>query len=160
MDEKIVVPLDGSKIGEAALPYVEELVSKLSPEVNVEITLLQVVPKTPAQIDSGEAGVPVIDYSDKEIEVHRNKAIEYLNRVGESLRSTRATVISRVEVGNAPEEITRVADEINANIIAISTHGRSGLSRWAFGSVTDKVLKLEGRIPITMVKAPKEAMRA
>ena len=159
MDEKIVVPLDGSKIGEASLPYVEELVSKLSPEVNVEITLLQVLQQASTQIVGGDAYLPAIAFTEKEIGVNRNKAIEYLNRVGESLRSTRVTVIARVEFGNAPEEITRVAEEINANMIAMSTHGRSGLSRWAFGSVTDKVLKLEGRIPITMVKAPKEAMR-
>ena len=38
MDEKIIVPLDGSQVGEAALPYVEDMVSKMSPEVNVEIT--------------------------------------------------------------------------------------------------------------------------
>ena len=37
MDEKILVPLDGSKVGESALPYVENLVSKLSPEVKVEV---------------------------------------------------------------------------------------------------------------------------
>ncbi len=43
MGEKILIPLDGSEIGEAALPYVVELMSKLSPRVKVELTLLQVV---------------------------------------------------------------------------------------------------------------------
>ena len=46
------------------------------------------------------------------------------------------------------------------DLIAMSTHGRSGLSRWAFGSVTDKVLRRGGTVPIVMVKAPKEAEKA
>jgi len=43
MHERILVPLDGSKVAESALRYIEDLVSKLSPEVKVEITLLQVL---------------------------------------------------------------------------------------------------------------------
>ena len=155
MEEKVLVPLDGSKVGEAALPYVEDLVSKLSPEVKVEITLLQVLPETPAPIVGGEAYVTPIDFTGKQIEEKKNQAIEYLNKAGESLSSKGATVTARVEVGNAPQEIVKVAEEINASLIAMSTHGRSGFSRWAFGSVTDRVLRMEGRIPIIMVRAPK-----
>ena len=59
MDEKIVVPLDGSKIGEAALPYVENLLSKLSPEVKVEVVLLQVLSASPHAVTAGEAAVQV-----------------------------------------------------------------------------------------------------
>ncbi|MFC1962275.1 universal stress protein [Chloroflexota bacterium] len=155
MDEKIVVPLDGSKVGEAALPYVEDLVSKLSPEVKVEISLLQVLQRAPARIVGGESYIPPTDFSEKQMEETRKQAIEYLNKAGESLRSKRATVTARTAVGNTPEEIVKVAEEINANFIAMSTHGRSGFSRWAFGSVTDKVLRMEGRIPIIMVRGPK-----
>jgi nucleotide-binding universal stress UspA family protein len=57
-------------------------------------------------------------------------------------------------VGQAAEEIIKAADEIQANIIAMSSHGRSGLSRWAFGSVTDRVLR-GGSQPVLVVKAPK-----
>ena len=53
------------------------------------------------------------------------------------------------------DKIVKVAEAANANLIAMSTHGRTGLSRWAFGSITDKVLRREGRIPIVMVKASK-----
>ena len=155
MEEKVLVPLDGSKVGEAALPYVEDLVSKLSPEVKVEITLFQVLQKIPARAYGGESYVPLPDYTEKQMEENKNKAIEYLNEVGESLRSKGATVIARVAVGSSPEEIVKAAEEINADLVAMSTHGRTGLSRWAFGSVTDRVLRMEGRIPITMVRAPK-----
>jgi nucleotide-binding universal stress UspA family protein len=63
--------------------------------------------------------------------------------------------IAKVATGDASAEIVKAAEEINANVIAMSTHGRSGLSRWAFGSVTNKVLRRKGKISIAMVRAPK-----
>lgn len=154
MYQKIVVPLDGSKTGEAALPYVEDMVSKLSPEVKVEITLLQVLSPVRPPSASGEA-VADIAYTEKQTEETKKEAIDYLNKTGEALRSKGATVMAKVAIGDASEEIVKAAEEINANVIAMSTHGRSGLSRWAFGSVTDKVLRREGKIPIVMARAPK-----
>ncbi len=62
-------------------------------------------------------------------------------------------------VGRAADEIIKAADEIDADLIAMSTHGRSGLSRWAFGSVTDRVLRA-GSMPILMVRAKKEPGKA
>ena len=154
MYQKILIPLDGSKIGEAALPYVEDMVSKLSPEVKVEITLLQVLsPVHPAA--AGGQAVADFAYTEKQTEENRKAAIDYLNKTGEALRSKGATVMAKVAIGDASQEIVKVAEEINANVIAMSTHGRSGLSRWAFGSVTDKVLRREGRIPVAMIRAPR-----
>ena len=154
MDEKIVVPLDGSKIGEAALPYVEDLVSKLSPQVKVEVVLLQVLGRLTHPIAAGVAAHEV-PYTEEEMEQHEKKAMDYLNEVGEAIKSKGAMVTAKVLVGSTSEEIVRIAEEINANLIAMSTHGRSGFSRWAFGSVTDQVLRREGKIPITMVRAPR-----
>ena len=154
MDEKIVVPLDGSKVGEAALPYVEDIVLKLSPEVKTEVVLLQVI--SPANIPtvSGYASVPT-PHGEDQLKETEKKSMEYLNQTGEALRNKGVTVTAKVAVGDASEQIVKVAEEINANLIAMSTHGRSGFSRWAFGSVTDKVLRREGRIPIAMKRAPR-----
>ncbi|MFC2002057.1 universal stress protein [Chloroflexota bacterium] len=154
MYEKILVPLDGSKVGETALPYVEDLVSKLSPDAKVEVTLLRVIPPITQKNVGGETSAVIPDLG-KVMEERKDSAMDYLNKTGESLRSKGVAVTSRVEVGNPPEGIVKVAEEIDVNFIAMSTHGRSGLSRWAFGSVTDRVLRMEGRIPIIMVKAPK-----
>jgi nucleotide-binding universal stress UspA family protein len=154
MDHKIVIPLDGSKVGEAALPYIEDIISKLSPEVKTEVVLLQVI--APASISTVSGRTPGdIAYTEKQLEQTENKGMEYLNQIGETLRSKGVTVITKVVVGDASEQIVKVAEEIDANLIAMSTHGRSGFSRWAFGSVTDKVLRREGRIPIAMVRAPR-----
>ena len=59
MQERMLVPLDGSKIGEAALPVIEELLTKLSPEVKVEVTLLGVVTSLTHWVVVGEASAPV-----------------------------------------------------------------------------------------------------
>ena len=155
MAEKILIPLDGSKIGEAALPYVEELMSKLSPRVKVELILLQVVSfRTPYAV-AGEVATPIF-YTEKEMEQIQQEARDYLNKVGEGIRSEKVSVEIRVGVGNAAEEIIKVADEIDVDLIAMSTHGRSGISRWAFGSVTDHVLR-GGHKPVLVVRAPKKA---
>ena len=77
-------------------------------------------------------------------------------RGGPGLKNKGATVKFKVGIGNAADEIIEAADEINASWIAMSTHGRSGIRRWAFGSVTDKVLRGANK-PMLVVRAPKEA---
>lgn len=157
MYERILVPLDGSKVGEAALPHVEELVTKMLPETNVEVTLLQVVSSLSHYIVAGEASAQV-PYTEQEVEQIKKRSADYLDQAGESLRTSGATVRVRVSVGRAAEEIIKTADAIKVDLIAMSTHGRSGISRWAFGSVTDRVLR-SGDRPILMVRAPRETAR-
>ena len=150
MYERILVPLDGSKVGEAALPYVEELVSKLTVGLEVEVTLFQVISSLTHYVTAGEAGVR-IPYTEEEIKQIKSRAMDYLDKAGEGLRSKGAVVRCKVGVGKAAEEIIKAADETHADLIAMSTHGRSGFSRWAFGSVTDRILR-SGDKPILMVR--------
>lgn len=152
MYEKILVPLDGSEVGEAALPLVEELVSKLSPALKAEVTLLRVVSSLGHYVVAGEASARV-PYTEKELGLIKKRAGDYLKKAAEGLRSRGAIVKTMVATGNAADEISKAADEIGADLVAMSTHGRSGLSRWAFGSVTDKVLR-GGNLPVLMVRAP------
>ena len=151
MYERILVPLDGSKVGETALPYVEGLVSRLSPEPKVEVTLFQTVSSLTQWIVAGEVSTR-IPYTEKEMKQIKKRAMDYLDRAGEGLRSKGAIVKAKVSTGDPAEEIIKAADEINADLVTMSTHGRSGLSRWAFGSVTDRVLR-GGNRPILMVRA-------
>jgi nucleotide-binding universal stress UspA family protein len=88
----------------------------------------------------------------------KKKVMDYLKKTGENLKSKGATVKIKVRTGSPADEIIEVADEINANLIAMSTHGRSGISRWAFGSVTDRALR-GGTKPMLLVRAPKEAQK-
>jgi len=153
MYERILVPLDGSKVGEAALPYVEELVAKLALDTKVEVTLLQVISSLAHYIVAGEASAP-IPYTEREIEQIKKKATDYLDKAGEGLRSKGVIVKTEVATGKAAEQIIKVTEEIKADLVAMSTHGRSGLSRWAFGSVTDKLLHA-GNVPVLVVRAPR-----
>ena len=154
MHERILVPLDGSTVGEAALPYVKNLLSKLSPEIKIEVTLLQVLPTLVQAVVAGEE-IAAIPYTEEEIKQAKERAIGYLNRAGKVLKGGGVTLKARVVIGDAVDEIIKAAEETSADLIAMSTHGRSGLRRLAFGSVTDKVLRWGGKIPILVVKAPK-----
>ena len=151
MFERILIPLDGSKLGEAALPVIEGLISRLSPETKVEVTLFRAVPPT-HWIAAGEIGAPV-RYSEEELQIIKRTVTDYLDKAGEGLRGRGAIVKTMVAAGNPAEEIIKATDEIKADMVAMSTHGRSGISRWAFGSVTAKVLR-GANVPVLTVRAP------
>ncbi len=122
---KALVPLDGSKEGEAVIPYIEELASRLK----AEVLLLQVGPL-------------------------KANTEDYLEKVGGGLKGKGITTRFEVRVGDAAGEIIKLADEINADVVAMSTHGRSGISRWALGSVAERVLNA-GNTPLLLVRAPR-----
>jgi len=157
--QKILIPLDGSKVGEAAIPVIEELVSKLRPELKVEVFLIGVITTTTYWVIAGEASAPV-QYTEKEMELIKTRVSNYLEKTGESIKAKGATVTTLVRVGNAPTEIIKASTEVSADFIAMSTHGRSGLSRLAFGSVTDKVLRQARELPVLMVRAPAGTVNA
>ncbi len=157
MAAKILIPLDGSEIGEAALPYIEGLMSKLSPRVKLEFILFRVVPLLTHYIATGEA-MASVTYTGKEMAQIQRQARSYLNKVGKGIRSEKVSVEIRMVIGSAAEEIIKAADEFDVDLIVMSTHGRHGISRWAFGSVTDKVLR-GGHKPVLVVRAPKKAAK-
>jgi nucleotide-binding universal stress UspA family protein len=157
MSERILIPLDCSKTGEAALRYVEGLVSRLAPAAKVEVTLFHAITTLThgVVVPVGEMGSVTKPYTDSELEQKKVEVTEYLKEVGEGLTSQGATVTSKVTVGKASaEEIIKAEEEVNADLVAMSTHGRHGLTRWAFGSVTEKVLR-GGKVPVLMVRAEK-----
>jgi len=155
MNENILVPLDGSQVGESALRHVEDFIAKLSPKIKVEVTLLHVLRSiSPPFVDGGFEIASVVHSESVMAAVEKN-AMDYLGSAGERLRDVRVTVTTKITMGDAADEIARIANEIDANIIAMSTHGRSGVSRWAFGSVTDRVLRSKNTKPVLLVRAPK-----
>jgi len=146
--KKALVPLDGSKESEAVLPYIEELASRLKSEV---VLLHAVVPITSAYSMPFEpAAVPL---PQEDLSLLKVKAQEYLSEMAVMLNGKGIKTSSRVVFGPAADEIIGVADEINADLVAMSTHGRSGISRWAIGSVADKILRA-GNTPVMLVREP------
>jgi nucleotide-binding universal stress UspA family protein len=152
MFERVLVPLDGSKVGEAALPVIEQLVNKLAPGTKVEVTLIGVITLLRHWVVVGEASAPV-SYTEEELKIIKERVSDYLVKVGESMKKRGVSINTIVSSGNAADEILKAAEEVKADLIAMSTHGRSGLRRLAFGSITDKVLH-GSHVPVLMVRAP------
>jgi len=152
MFERVIVPLDGSKVGEAALPVIKQLVAKCSPQTTVELTLLGVITLLRHWVVVGEASAPV-SYTEEELKLIQERVTDYLTKTGDSLKTKGVVIKTMVSSGNAAEEILKAVGETRADLIAMSTHGRSGLRRLAFGSITDKVLR-GASVPVLMVRAP------
>jgi len=143
-----LVPLDGSKESEAVIPYIEKLASKL----NTEVFLFHVVARVYHVYAAGEASAQ-IPYTDEEMESLKASAQDYVKKVAGELKDRGITAASDVRVGAAAEEIIRFAEEISADVVAMSTHGQSGIGRWVFGSIADKVLH-GGNTPLLLVRTP------
>jgi len=152
MFSKVIVPLDGSKVGEAAIPVLEQLINKLAAGTKVEVILIGVITLLRHWVVVGEASAPV-SYTEEELKIIRQRVEDYLVKTGESLKKKGVTVRTIVSTGNAADEIIKAADDTGADLIAMSTHGRSGLRKLAFGSITDKVLQ-RSKIPVLTVRAP------
>ena len=152
MEERILVPLDGSEVGEAVLPKLEDLVLRTTPRMDAEVTLLQVISKMNFNVlhETHAAQLPIEENEASEL---TQEAQNYLEKVASELRNKGIKVKTMVSFGSAAEEIVRAAHETRAHLIAMSTHGRGGFIRWAIGSVTEKVLRLEGKIPVLAVRA-------
>lgn len=132
MYKRILVPLDGSELAEQMLPYARIIGKRLQAQVE----LLQVFdPVSPSLADPSH-GL----YLDQIATSFRNQTQDYLEGVALSLRSDGLKVSSIVHEGNPASHIVSEAEREPATLIAMSTHGRSGISRWMLGSITDKVL--------------------
>jgi len=143
---KILVPLDGSTTGEVALPHVIELTKKLASDV----ILFQVI--TSGQHVHTVGGLDYVRFTEQQVESMKVNAKKYLEGVGKGFAGTRATVRSEVKFGNSAAEIIKFADETAVPLVAMATHGHSGIERWTFGSVTHKILH-GGNTHVLLVRA-------
>jgi nucleotide-binding universal stress UspA family protein len=155
MEERILVPLDGSEVGEAVLPKLEDLILRTTPKVDAEVTLLQVISNMNFNMLHKDEAAQ-LPRSESEAKELKENAVKYLEKVATGLRSKGIKVNTLVAAGHAAEEIVKAANETDAHLIAMSTHGRNGIVRWAIGSVTDEVIRLEGKIPVLAVHASKK----
>jgi len=155
MSENILIPLDGSKLGEGAISYVSKMIAKLVPEERVSITLFHVITAVRHSIHlQGGAGSLAIPYNEEELSSIRRETEKYLDNVGQGFQQNKqVSVAIKISVNENPAaEIIKAEEEVSADLVAMSTHGRSGFSRFAIGSVADKVMR-GGSVPVLMVKA-------
>ena len=155
MEERILIPLDGSEAGEVVLPKVEKLVLDATPRMDAEITLLKVLSKMNFNMltDNEAAQLP---RSEEEVKQLTGEGQSYLEKVAERFRSKGIKVKTMVTFGSAANEIVRVARESKVHLIAMSSANHSGLVQWAIGSTTDRVMRLEGSIPIMTISPSKK----
>jgi len=124
----MLVPLDGSELAEAVLPHVKTLAKQQGAEP-VDVVLFGV---SEPLVESG--------YYIPEIPMRTEELKKYFAKIEERLKDAGLSVRSEVKKGKPAEQIIEYASENPFNFIVMSTHGRSGLGRWVFGSVADKVL--------------------
>ena len=130
----MVVPLDGSPLAEMALHHVEQLAARLS----LEVVLIRVV-ETPAWTYDGERLHPsVASFMEERLEF---RAEEYLETVAGGLRAGGIPTRSSVIAGSPAQAIIAYTRSSEAAMVAIATHGRSGLGRLLTRSVTDAVIR-------------------
>lgn len=143
---KILVCLDGSKLAEQIMPFAAEQAARFdSSLVLMQVVSLANVP-TPTGIESVPVAVPDTLLKDAEA-----SARDYLNGLVPALREKGLQVHCVTMIGHPAESIVSYAEENRFDLIALATHGRSGLKRLVFGSVADYVVRKSG-LPILLIK--------
>ena len=154
MYHRILVTLDGSLLAEQVLPHVKAVLEGLK---DVHVYLLSVA----QMVDYSAASAMAYPMSmlpsrtvDEDAERRRIETDlrDYLLGIEHQLAREGITVSSEVRFGRPAEEIISFANDLKVDLITMSTHGRSGLARWAYGSVADRVLHA-ARCPVLLVRA-------
>ncbi len=149
--KKILVTLDGSDLAACALPHAELMAKAFT----AELIVLRVIPDTP---DRGMYYVPEELLQDVERYVEhqlqdwegevKRQLIAIAGKLDPALRISTA-----VELGEPAITIIDFAVQHDVDLIVMSTHGRSGLARWVYGSVAGKVLQGATTCPVLLVRA-------
>jgi nucleotide-binding universal stress UspA family protein len=151
MYERVLVPLDGSERAEAILPFVEKMAGPL----DAEVVLVWVIEPLPTGELIAAAGVVDPDaWSRQELE-----AKQYLTDLESRLRAKGLRVQSRLPRGQAADQIVATAVASGSDLIAMTTHGRSGIGRFLFGSVGEAVLRASP-VPVLMFRATPNAPKS
>lgn len=146
--EKIMVPLDGSELAECVLPHVGALAKGCQVK---EITFVRVF--EPFHPPSGGEKV----WSNEEIarldSEYKAFILSYLQKLTERFKVDGVGIKTEMLSGRVADTLADYAAEKKPDLIIIATHGRSGVSRWVWGSVADRLLR-SSCVPVLMVRAP------
>jgi nucleotide-binding universal stress UspA family protein len=139
MYKRILVPLDGSALAEAVLPHVEELAKSSAAElVLLGVAFAHIFPGA----DPIEAQVAAVQ-----------EAENYVANLAKTLQEKGIRAEAKVRYGDPAEEILDHAARDHIDLIAMATHGRTGLKRVVLGSVAENVLR-SAPVPMLLVRAP------
>jgi nucleotide-binding universal stress UspA family protein len=159
MYQRILVPLDGSKLAECALPHLEELAKGCDTGQVILVSVTERIEgykvvgnqtQTLGEQLSPGAGERRISETVGKME---KQAQRYLGRIAKTLEAKGIKVLTVVLLGKPAEEVVLHATKEGCDLIIMSSHGRSGPSRWARGSVADKILRASS-VPVLIIRAP------
>jgi len=153
----ILLPVDGSALAEAAIPYAKELARRFDATIH-----LVRVAETPEiySLLSVPAGAPAsADVLNQLAQQLVETATGYVNELAERLRGEGLRVEPHVLEGLAPEQLLAYERERQPSLVVMATHGRSGLSRVVFGSVAERLLR-EGTVPLLLIRPPEAAQES
>jgi len=148
----VLVTLDGSKVAESVLPHLKEVHRQL-PGNKWDIILMRVCEIFSQPINYPP---PMSMNWDEYLKYEKNKCKEiclnYLGEVQDKLDIDRKALRIEVPEGNPAETLISYANKNSVDLIIMSTHGRTGISKWAFGSIAEKVLR-GADCPILLIRA-------
>jgi nucleotide-binding universal stress UspA family protein len=152
MYDNILVPLDGSKMAECVFPHVE----KIARDCRVNEIILFRVCETPNVSSDYPASMPASweEHIDELTNSANQQCSLYLKDAEKLLKDLGLNNIKlEATLGDPATEITEYTINNKIDLIIMASHGRSGPSRWAYGSVADKVFR-SVCVPILMVRGP------
>jgi len=154
MYKSILVPLDGSKLAECSLQHVAAIAQGCHVP---EVTLLAVIEQPQQSFSSEDGSKSQVEEMFRQQEQTQSKSLENANKylVKASAKLSKDNIKARIDVVQAPrgKGVAEVILEYAKNatdLIIMSTHGRSGITRWAMGSVADKVIR-HSVVPVLIV---------
>lgn len=143
MYRKILVPLDGSKVAEGVLPHAK----LLAYSEGAELILLTV------------SANPALDFvfsdpnlAQSAVQEQEDRSQKYISQIENELKSAGFKTSSLQRVGSVADVILGVAEEMQVDVIAMSTHGRTGPARWLLGSIAERVVH-SSKIPVLLIRA-------
>ncbi len=142
MYRKILVPLDGSKLAEGVLPHAKALAYS----EGAELVLLTVAANPTLDFVFSDPGLA--QRSEEEQETRSKK---YMVDVESQLKAAGFKVSTLLRIGSVADTILSVADDMQVDLIAMSTHGRTGAARWLLGSVADRVVR-HSKVPVLLIR--------
>ncbi|HAS28270.1 MAG TPA: universal stress protein [Dehalococcoidia bacterium] len=143
MYKKILVPLDGSKTAEGVLPHAKALAYS----EKAELILINVVANPAFEFAFSDPSIAARTIAEEE-----ELGSKYMAEIEERLKSEGYKVTSLIKGGSAANTILKTAEEMGADIIAMSTHGRTGPAHWVIGSVAEKVVH-HSKIPVMLIRS-------
>jgi nucleotide-binding universal stress UspA family protein len=144
----VVVPLDGSDLAEGVLPTVTELAKAL----DLEVFLVRAYAIPYGAYSTGEGFYDPV-HLEAFLKILKEETFDYLEKKVTELKRKGLTKVSFVaKEGLSADEIIKFARETPANLVAMSSHGRSGIKRWVLGSVTETVVRHSGD-PVLVLRA-------